>query len=378
MSVHQDKSTGRWYVNYKRKLYRRDFNNNQFQTKTQARNFEVLLKSRFGSVTDITFNELVTVFLDHKKQRLQKDSYAETERSIKVIAAPHIPNKHITQFTPKDFLVFEKAMLLSSYSHGYKNKVISTLKSAFEFAVKYYGLENNPTRFIDKAKPTHAETQKRLKKQFQTWTVETFSAFYNAIKETISECQNDQDMYLWRCVAIFYLLSFDLGTRMSETNGLLVSDYDPTTFKISIRQQVNDKDGYKLKQLKTPSSIRVIDISQFAAKELDAHIEYFKSLSVFNESCFLCGGYKPLTPETLKRKKDLIISKYNISPRITIHEFRHSHATNLIDAGADITAVSRRLGHASTAITERVYTHVLDKKRTKLAQINDEIYKNIQ
>ena len=42
---------------------------------------------------------------------------------------------------------------------------------------------------------------------------------------------------------------------------------------------------------------------------------------------------------------------------IRIHDARHTHASLLIAAGADIVAVSRRLGHANPAITLSVYSH---------------------
>ncbi len=40
------------------------------------------------------------------------------------------------------------------------------------------------------------------------------------------------------------------------------------------------------------------------------------------------------------------------------HALRHTHATLLLEAGVDITVVSRRLGHANVKITAERYTHV--------------------
>jgi integrase len=41
-------------------------------------------------------------------------------------------------------------------------------------------------------------------------------------------------------------------------------------------------------------------------------------------------------------------------PEITFHGLRHTHASQLIDAGLDIVAISKRLGHASPDVTLRV------------------------
>lgn len=45
--------------------------------------------------------------------------------------------------------------------------------------------------------------------------------------------------------------------------------------------------------------------------------------------------------------------------RITLHGFRHSHASNLIIGGMDIISVSRRLGHENIDMTLKVYSHLL-------------------
>lgn len=47
--------------------------------------------------------------------------------------------------------------------------------------------------------------------------------------------------------------------------------------------------------------------------------------------------------------------------RITIHQFRHSHATNLMNDGINIVAVSRRLEHLDVSMTLKVYTHLFQK-----------------
>jgi len=45
-------------------------------------------------------------------------------------------------------------------------------------------------------------------------------------------------------------------------------------------------------------------------------------------------------------------------PKVTFHALRHSHASALIAAGLDVVTVSRRLGHASPALTLSTYSHL--------------------
>src|SRR5690606_24824730 len=50
--------------------------------------------------------------------------------------------------------------------------------------------------------------------------------------------------------------------------------------------------------------------------------------------------------------------KHSDLPRITVHGFRHTHASHLCEAGVSIKAAQERLGHKDIQTTMNVYTHV--------------------
>jgi integrase len=54
-------------------------------------------------------------------------------------------------------------------------------------------------------------------------------------------------------------------------------------------------------------------------------------------------------------------------PDVTFHALRHTHASQLIDAGVDIVTISKRLGHAKPDITLRIYAHLFRKDDSKAA-----------
>jgi integrase len=68
--------------------------------------------------------------------------------------------------------------------------------------------------------------------------------------------------------------------------------------------------------------------------------------------------------------KDKIIEQTGL-PYIRIHDLRHSHASYLIKNGANMYAVSRRLGHSSIQMTIDRYTHLLPDAQDEVLQAID-------
>ncbi len=57
---------------------------------------------------------------------------------------------------------------------------------------------------------------------------------------------------------------------------------------------------------------------------------------------------------------------------LTAHGLRHSHASILLHEGADIPAVSARLGHSDPSITLSIYAHVIPSDRGRLALMSED------
>lgn len=76
------------------------------------------------------------------------------------------------------------------------------------------------------------------------------------------------------------------------------------------------------------------------------------------------GG--PQGPSNVPRAWGLVAADLG-TPEITLHGLRHTHASQLIEAGVDIVTISKRLGHASPDVTLRVYAHVFRRDDGKAA-----------
>jgi integrase/recombinase XerC len=75
------------------------------------------------------------------------------------------------------------------------------------------------------------------------------------------------------------------------------------------------------------------------------------------------GG--PLTTRSIERSLKEYLIQSNLNPNISPHALRHSFATHMLDAGADLRSVQELLGHASLSTTQ-IYTHVTVERLKKV------------
>lgn len=76
---------------------------------------------------------------------------------------------------------------------------------------------------------------------------------------------------------------------------------------------------------------------------------------------FTLADGSPYPPDKLSRDW-LRITISRKLPRVMFHSLRYSHVSALIAGGLDVVAVSRRIGHASPAVTLAVYAHLFGSK----------------
>jgi len=82
------------------------------------------------------------------------------------------------------------------------------------------------------------------------------------------------------------------------------------------------------------------------------------------------GKNKRLTPRSIQRIVKNYAQKAKLPIKITPHVIRHSFATDLLRAGADLRSVQELLGHKNISTTQ-IYTHVTDKQ---LRQVHEKFH----
>jgi integrase len=152
-----------------------------------------------------------------------------------------------------------------------------------------------------------------------------------------------------RCAMRFLFMA---GVRFGELTGLMWTDMDWASSRVIVRRQRSGITG-KLTAPKTKAGTRWIDLPADLIKELKAHRLQNPGEFMFpiDERNWRSRVWHPSLRRAGLRS-------------VRIHDARHTHASLLIGSGADIVAVSRRLGHANPAITLTVYSHAFARRDT--------------
>lgn len=89
---------------------------------------------------------------------------------------------------------------------------------------------------------------------------------------------------------------------------------------------------------------------------------------------YKCFKVIPLRLQKFNRKQyKKILDRDAALKKIRIHDFKHSHASLLINRGEDYLVVKERLGHASITTTIDTYSHLYPNKQKDLADKLDDL-----
>lgn len=176
------------------------------------------------------------------------------------------------------------------------------------------------------------------------------------------------------------------GMRRGEVLGLKWSDIDFNSQIIHIQRALlylPDKGVFE-DTPKTATSNRIIKVAEEAIKLLKSHkseqnIHRLKCGDLWQNSDYVFPSWdgKPLHPDTLTSWFHTFIQKNSLT-KVSIHSLRHTNASLLIANGINITTVAKRLGHATTATTTKIYAHAIQSADEAASDILQDLFKKVQ
>lgn len=221
--------------------------------------------------------------------------------------------------------LYDKNLAKSSINHR-----LSALRSFFGYLLKEEFIKDNPFKLIESQKIG----QRNPDFLFQEEMIELLDSI---------ETQDDLGI---RNKAMLELM-YASGLRCSEVVNLQVNDIDFNQMIILVHGK-GGKDRY-------------VPFHEYARDWLIKYIDEARNdLMIKNEGhnfVFVNKNGNPLTNRGIENIVDRITFKYDVTKKIHPHTIRHSFATHLLNAGADIRTVQELLGHKNLATTQ-VYTHI--------------------
>ena len=222
-------------------------------------------------------------------------------------------------------------------------RALSALRSFYRFLNLHHGVEVNPARAASTPK-----LEKRLPGYLDRGAMDRLFK----LAETRA---GEGTLQGWRNHAILEVF-YSTGMRLSELVGLDVEDVD------LIQDQTRVRGKGKKERLLPLGRAAVQALRRYLPKR-DAVVREAKVPD--RRAMFVSDRGKRLTPRAVQLLVRRALDAVSGGQDVSTHAIRHSFATHLLDAGADLRAVQELLGHASLSTTQ-IYTHTSVERLKKV------------
>lgn len=350
-----------------RRLVRKGYKTKKEATEAEHYLRSVELKERFYGAK-ITLSMLYELLKEEDNINHRKVSYINTQENNynKHIKGYFSKVDNVAQLTYEDIYQFREHLRRKVAQNSDKplsnntiNKIMILLKKIFDVGLRKGYYTTNPVKLLKKL-PVE-------KTKMQFWTVKEFQQFLTLF---------EQEEYN---IKLLFTVLFFTGLRLGEALALTWKDIDLSSNTIHITKSVYVNKGIShISTTKTKAGARRIIINKKLSQELQywqqqqKHLlEQFTSdsmsLQVFQSSPIT------ITKNAIEKQYKRILERDNTLKKIRIHDFRHSHASLLINQGEDYLVVKERLGHASITTTIDTYSHLYPSKQKDLADKLDDL-----
>ncbi len=339
-------------------------NNGKYKQKTkcvyglaEAKSAEMQLKICANDSTvdsKMTVKQLYEEYIAYKKSEVRTTSLEKTKSILNREILPIFATEKITKLNLPMLQKWKNDVSQKNLSIVTKKNIYGEFRALLNYAVRMEYMPKNPLVTIGNFKEVYFEKpQDRL----HYYTSEQFKKFITAAEE---------DDY---CYYVFFNIAFYTGMRKGEINALKWSDVEDNIIHVrrSVAQKVKGQSIIETPP-KNKTSYRDIQIPSVLVDILNKQKLLQSKEKRFSDDFRVCGGISCIS-DTALSNKNIEFSKKAKLETIRIHDFRHSHASLLVNNGINIQEVARRLGHSKIEITWNTYSHLYPKEEERALQV---------
>ena len=386
---------------------RKQITKSGFNTKAEAEKAGVIAYNEYMQTgrsfkpEDISYSDYLDYWMkEYCEVNLKYHTIEVYKRIIRIHIKPFIGHYLLPQITTATLQEFiNEKYLQGSYTRNYLHNMLKVVKGSFTYACDGVGfIKENPSLKVKLPKydvpaddPAHIFTQEEV------------------------------DMILNRftrnhCMYYAALTAYHTGLRVSEVFGLTWEDIDFEKKTLRVDRNIlkkNQAGGTKKRHIsgnsttvwyfgtcKTPSSYRTIEIGDTLVNALkeykkeqeenqkqygDCYMKHYakevvnpyngqKEIKIINAIAEIEVALPEVHLVFVKKngifegtdtcKYPFKVIHYELGIPCRFHDFRDTHATRLIESGADIKAVAKRLGHKNINVTYDIYVKVTAKMKS--------------
>lgn len=344
MPVYKDKKRDTWYCNF----YYTDWQGERkaklkrgFERQKDAKEWERNFLDKLQANPQMTFASLVDLYMADMGNRLRLSTMNTKKHMINTKIFPYFGKQQIDKITPANIRQWQNELMNQGYAETYLKTIHNQISAIMNYAVKYYGLKENPCH-------KSGSMGRKNAKEMRFWTKCEYEKFIKGLENKPQAHAAFQVLY-W------------CGLRVGELLALTQNDIDFENKTLSVNKSYQRIEGQDIiTEPKTPKSNRIVAMPNFLCDELKVYIE----------KLYLEGSHSRIFPVTKHFLMNAIDkgSKASGIQRIRVHDLRHSHASLLIEMGFSPLLIAERLGHENIETTLNTYAHLYPHKQTELAK----------
>lgn len=311
----------------------------------------------------ITVQALYDNYVISKNHEVRESSLGKSKSNLKNHVLPYLGSVKLSKLSSKTLQEWKDNISEKELKIITKQNIYKEFRAMLNYAVRLGDLKENPLLKIGNFKDPYDFDIPEEKIQY--YTAEEYKRFISGI-----ELKTPADWAYYT----FFSIAFYTGMRKGENNSIRWKDLKDDI--LSVRRSVNQKlkgKGDIFTLPKNKASYRKLQIPNPLIEILKQQKEIQKkNYSNWSEEYLICGGEKCLRDTAIANKNKELAQKAKLK-RIKIHDFRHTHATLLINEGINVQEIARRLGHSNVQTTLKVYAHLYPREEERAIKVLNSI-----